>query len=85
MEFEPAASVGSSDLFDSLSKGSKDTDFRSHAFSCFLKRAVVEGVKDPMRGKIDHPVYPSVDPFSTQKPAIQKTQLIRAKGNRVFC
>ena len=72
MEFEPAASVGSSDLFDSLSKGAKDTDFRSHAFSCFLKRAVVEGVKDPMRGKI----YPPVYPFSTQKPAIQKTRLI---------
>ena len=35
-------------------------------------KAVVEGVKDPMRGK----VYPPVYPFSTQKPAIQKTRLI---------
>ena len=36
----------------------------------------MEGVKDPMRGKVYPPVDPSVDPFSTQKPAIQKIRLI---------
>ena len=71
-EFGAEDSVGSSDLFDSLSKGAKDTDFRSHAFSVFLKRAASAEVKDPMAtAKADSTV-----PLLCQKPAIQKTRLI---------